>query len=322
MAPEGWEAYSKTLRDPETGNWTRVRKVIEDNGSAADRFLERVRERALELPALPPRPKALPGSAKLLNLYHYHDFHLGMLAWHREGGADYDLKIAQKLFRDTLALGIVRAPRASVGVLALNGDFFHANGIEPVTPRSKHVLDVDGRWQKVLEAGADLVIEAIDTLLGYHDRVIFVAPDGNHDGDALTAMRVFIKRLYRKEPRVEVDDSPSPYVAVEFGKNMLAFHHGHLKKNAELTEVFCSGQFREMWGRTTHCQIYTGHRHHRDREKGGAANITQHSTYAARDANASRGGYVSDREGSVVTFHIGGGIWNEAFIRPELLEAA
>ena len=39
----------------------------------------------------------------LCNLYVMTDCHVGMLAWHREGGADWDLKIAERVLLDALS---------------------------------------------------------------------------------------------------------------------------------------------------------------------------------------------------------------------------
>jgi hypothetical protein len=245
-----------------------------------------------------------------------------MKAWHREGDADWDLAIAARIFRASLADMMARAPRADTAILVLNGDFYHANGTEPVTPRSKNVLDVDNRWEKVKQIGMDLICDAIDVLLDTHPFVKVLPIEGNHDQDAMVDLRVSLRRMYRDNPRLWVNDSPLPYVAIKHGKVMLAFHHGHLKKNAELTEVFVSGRFREMWGQTEYTYIHTGHRHHKDREKGGAAEVSQHSTLAARDAHASRGGYVADRSASVITYHEDWGVWNEAHLPAAMLEMA
>ena len=285
-------------------------------------LVARMAERAESLPVFPRRVHLAPNNDKLANLFHYHDFHLGMKAWHREGDADWDLAIAARIFRASLADMMARAPKADTAILVLNGDFYHANGTEPVTPRSKNVLDVDNRWEKVKQIGMDLICDAIDVLLDTHPYVKVLPIEGNHDQDAMVDLRVSLRRMYRDNPRLWVNDSPLPYVAIKHGKVMLAFHHGHLKKNAELTEVFVSGRFREMWGQTEYTYIHTGHRHHKDREKGGAAEISQHSTLAARDAHASRGGYVADRSASVITYHEDWGVWNEAHLPAAMLEMA
>jgi hypothetical protein len=323
QAAEGFEVYGKTLRDPKTGSWLKTRKAeaLADT-MRFDDLVKRMEERALGLIPFKPQPAVAVEGNKLCNMFMFCDFHLGMHAWHKEGGADWDLKIAAHTFRTTLENMIARAPKADLAILAINGDFYHANGIEPLTPKSKHVLDVDGRWEKVKTIGTDLICDAIDRLLETHAFVKVLPIEGNHDPDAMVDMRVTLRRLYRDEPRVWINDSPLPYVALQFGSNMLCWHHGHLKNNSGLLEVFCSGTFRTIWGATEFTYIHTGHRHHKDREKGGAADLTQHSTMAARDANAARGGYVSARSASVTTYHHDFGIWNEAHISAKMLEAA
>lgn len=63
-----------------------------------------------EIAPLPPvtAPEAL--MSDLCNLYTFTDFHLGMLAWHREGGADWDLAIAEKTLIAYAARSAIHPP--------------------------------------------------------------------------------------------------------------------------------------------------------------------------------------------------------------------
>ena len=61
------------------------------------------------------------------------------------------------------------------------------------------------------------------------------------------------------------------------GKNMLGFHHGHLKKFDKMAEVFIAN-FREMYGRTTNLHIHSGHMHHRELKELATAILEMHPT--------------------------------------------
>ena len=54
----------------------------------------------------------------LANLYVLTDAHVGMLAWEREGGANWDLKIAERTIYDCFMLMLDSAPEAATGIIA------------------------------------------------------------------------------------------------------------------------------------------------------------------------------------------------------------
>jgi hypothetical protein len=107
--------------------------------------------------------------------------------------------------------------------------------------------------------------------------------------------------LYENEPRIKVIDSELPYYVYQHGQTMLAWHHGHLSKNNALPILFAS-QFPKMWGETKKRYAHCGHRHHVEEKEHSGMTVIQHSTLAARDAYASRGGWMSERHVTSITY--------------------
>jgi hypothetical protein len=126
--------------------------------------------------------------------------------------------------------------------------------------------------------------------------------EGNHDPAASVWLRVMLKQLYEKNVRVEIDTSPNPYTVYEHGKTLLGFYHGHLAKLTSLGELFAA-QFRPQWGRCEYVYIHTGHKHHVKEEERSGCKIVQHPTLAAPDAYAARGGWLSKRQATSMTYH-------------------
>lgn len=275
---------------------------------------------AQDLPRL--APLAIPRwtNASLCNLYTMTDCHMGMLAWHKEGGADWDIKIAERVLSGCFEHMVGAAPAARVGVIAQLGDFLHSDGLMPVTPTSGHILDQDGRFAKVVEASIRVLRRLVDFALTRHERVVVLMAEGNHDLASSVWLRAMFKALYENEPRVQVIESELPYYALEHGKTMIAFHHGHLKKNDQLPLTFAA-QFPEMWGRTTKRYAHTGHRHHVEEKEHSGMTVVQHPTIAARDAYAARGGWIAERQVTAMTYHDQFGLVARNTVTPEMLEA-
>lgn len=257
---------------------------------------------AEELPRLDPVPAPAASKAELCNCYVITDYHLSMVAHHEESGDDWDLKIAEKMLLDWFAQAISQAPDSETAIFAQLSDLLHADGIEPLTPASKHVLDVDPRFYKVVRVVIRLLRRIIDMLLVKHKKLHIIMADANHDPVSQIWLREWIAVLYENEPRVTVDRSPSPYNAFEFGKVALFFHHGHKRKVANVSEVF-AGQFRELFGRTKHAYAHTGHLHTLEVKENNLMIVEQHRTLAAKDAYAARGGWLSGRDAKVITYH-------------------
>lgn len=257
----------------------------------------------------------------LLAVYTLTDAHIGMLAWHREGGADWDLQIAERTIAGCFAETIRQMPPAGQAILNQLGDLLHYDGLNAVTPTSGHILDADGRFTKMVEVAVRVIRRVVAMLLAKHDRVHLVLAEGNHDMASSVWLRTMFKALYENEPRITVDDSALPYYAFEFGSVMQIFHHSHLKKNDQLP-LLVAAQFPEMWGRTKYRYIHTGNLHHSWEREYSGVTVIQHQTLAARDAYAARGGWIAQRAMDAITYHRGFGQCGRVIVNPEMLEAA
>ena len=255
----------------------------------------------------------------LLTLYTLTDFHLGMYAWSDESGDDWDLKIATQEMVSAIQEMADGSPNSECGILNLQGDFLHWDGLDAVTPTSKHVLDADTRFGRLVDMALDTIVWAIDSLLAKHQKVKVIICEGNHDLVGSLWIRKILKKLYSKNSRLEVDDTEFPYYAHLHGSIMLGFHHGHKTKNKSLPALFASEpRFRKMWGDAAYCYIHTGHYHHteQDMAEGGGAIVERHPTLSGRDAYAARGGYVSWRAAHAITYHKDSGECRRVTVTP------
>lgn len=239
---------------------------------------------------------------ELLNLYTLSDAHIGMLAWHEDGGADWDVKIAEKTIIDAFAHLIACSPDASHGFFAQLGDGLHSDGMLPVTPSHGHVLDQDGRFHKVVRTAVRIFRTVISMLLQKHEKVTVLMSQGNHDPAGSVWLQEMFSVLFEDNDRVNIIVSPKPYYAIEHGDVMLGFHHGHKTAMEKLPDVFM-GEFREMYGRTKQTYIHCGHRHSIKVIECNSAIIEQHRTIAARDAFSSHGGYKAGRSMTATAYH-------------------
>ena len=276
---------------------------------------------AEQLPRIKPTAPPKAGNADLLNMFVITDYHLGALSWREETGADWDIKIAEEMIIRWFERAIALAPEAETAVFAQLSDFLHADGIEALTPASKNLLDVDSRFAKVVRTAIKILRRVISMLLEKHKRVHIIMADANHDPVSQIWLREWFAVIYENEPRITVDQSPSPYNAYEFGKVALFVHHGHKRKVTNVSEVFAA-QFRDMFGRTKYAYAHMGHLHSVDMKENNLMIVEQHRTLTAPDAYAARGGWLSGRDAQVITYHREFGEVSRVKINSDMLRAA
>lgn len=255
----------------------------------------------------------------LLNCYTLTDAHIGMLASRHEGDANWDVKIAEATLTRAFEAMVLRSPRAQSCVIAQLGDFLHSDGLLPVTPTHGHVLDQDGRFTKIVAAALRVLRRVINCALEHHDHVTVLLAEGNHDPASSVWLRTMFAALYEQEPRVRVLDTARPYYALQHGKVMLAWHHGHLKKMESLP-LLLAAQFPEIWGTTTKRYAHMGHLHNEALREFPGIKVVQHPTLAAKDAYAARGGWLSERQATSYTYHRLHGAVSSAIITPDMLD--
>lgn len=238
----------------------------------------------------------------LLAVYPLGDPHLGMYAWAKESGDDFDLKTARRLTLGAVDRLVSSSPAASTALILPLGDVFHANDQTNQTPAHKHQLDVDSRFVHVLQVGIETFRHCVLRALEKHARVVVRFVAGNHDPQAVWALAFTIAAYFENEPRVEVDLSPARHWFYRFGKVMIGATHGDQSKAEQLLGVMACDR-AEDWGHTKHRYWYCGHVHHSSVKEFPGVTVETFRTLAASDAYAAGNGYRAGRDMRAIIHH-------------------
>lgn len=262
---------------------------------------ERIRA-ALEgmTPAEPVQPPAHVMDGQL-TAYLLSDRHTGLMAWARETGEAYNTELAVQRVRDWVARCVAASPPSHTAVILDNGDGQHADDFTNQTPKSKHGLDVDTRHFRTIEADIVAMATAVELALAKHSKVIVRIMSGNHNPTSWMAILFALAERFRNDPRVEVVKDPSEFFVMEWGKVLLAAHHGD-KAKADRIVHFIADEFAEMWGRTRHRYLFTGHLHSHKSQDIGGMTWEQLRAVTARDAYAYSHAYVSRAQMQAITY--------------------
>lgn len=255
-----------------------------------------------DLPRLPPTVGPEYARSELMAVYPLGDPHIGMLSWAQETGVDWDLAIAEKAFRGVFDRLVKTAPHCEQAVIVNLGDYFHYDNMEGTTSRSKHSLDTDGRYAKMVQVGVRILRQMIHSALEHHKSVRVINATGNHDDTGSLFLSVCLANIYENEPRVTIDQAPAPFHYVQHGKTMFGVHHGHTCKPGQLPGVMAADQ-PVMWGETIHRYWYTGHIHHETKKEFPGVVQESFRTVAAKDAYAAWGGYRAGQDSKCIVLH-------------------
>lgn len=234
----------------------KVAKVIAD---AADELMTRFRDAAPVIPKLSYKPIRDPVLYEISPF----DAHFGKLCWSEETGTGYDLKTADRLYRDAIDGLLGRACGYNIEriLFPIGQDFFHFENYEAVTPKSGNRLDVDSRLPKVLAAGCRAVFNAIERCLSVAP-VHLIHTAGNHDPVTSYMLALWVEARFHHTPHVTVDRSARNRKTYRYGSTLLAFTHGDEEPKRDLPAIVMAENRNELAG-VEHIEIHGGHFHKR-----------------------------------------------------------
>src|SRR3990167_2090051 len=301
--PDGYKVRgTSTLYGPD-GETKLVWVKTREEPLSVDEIASQVREAldGYEPPAeLPSTPE--PGDADLATVYLVSDWHVGLLSWKKETGYNYDLKIALTTIKTAMTRLVSGTPKSSPAVVLGLGDLIHSDNYESMTSRSKNVLDVDGRYPKILFAATQLLLHTIDLALQKHETVLVRILPGNHDDQSAIAVALAVSMFYRNNPRVTVDDDAGRFWWWLWGKVFLGATHGDKAKMRDLPLIMAARN-PEAWGKTKFRHIFTGHIHRDSCIEIGGVTVESLRTPVAPDSYSVGMGFDSGRAVQAITYH-------------------
>lgn len=188
------------------------------------------------------------------------DVHFGKLAWEPETGNNYDLKIAENLFRNAVVDLIAECGNRNITKILLpcGNDWFHIDNRENTTTRGTS-QDVDGRFSKVLATGTLAAVWAVEQLATLAPVQVELLP-GNHDRTMAECLCHILAARFHHTDRVTVGLEPRTRKYVRFGTNLIGLAHGDLVKPENLPALMPVDAKRD-WADTSTHEWLTGHGH-------------------------------------------------------------
>lgn len=294
----GW----RRVQNRETGSWDSVFWKSPNHQDDLIPWAELFKEALGSVPQPLHTPTPDNVSYDLLPRYLIADVHFGMRAWKDETGNEYSIEIAAQRMSEASAMLINAAPYTDRAIILNLGDTLHQNDSKNMTPTSGHILDVDGRFAQAAMAAVKSHVAMIEAAKTKHKHIEVVVLAGNHDPDFTHMLAIALVMRYETDDRVTVHWNPSKLWVFEFGRNMLAAHHGDKTKPDRLA-MLVADVHAPMWGRTYWRYLDTGHIHQDSSKDIGGIFWESHRAITTRDAAAAGFGYTGRSTMKCVTVH-------------------
>ena len=223
------------------------------------------------------------------------DLHIGKLAWGRETGwADYDVRIAEKLFDDALATLLSRTVSHSVDRICfvVGNDLLNTNNPEGTTAAGTQVAS-DSRFHKTFRIAREMSIRAIEHMKKIAPIDVIVVP-GNHDQLATWHLGDSLECYYHKCKDVKIENDPTPRKYYRWGDVMLMWSHKAQGGKREDYPLLMATEQPHMFGETRFHEVHTGDLHQVRLEEKHGIRVRILPSLSAADDWHSRHGFVGN----------------------------
>lgn len=186
------------------------------------------------------------------------DLHLGLLSEVNVTGNEYNMKIAEQLYYDTLndIADEVSGKEFERVLFVVGNDFINSDNINNTTTRGTQ-QDSSNMWHTLVDKATELLINGIDILSEIAPvDVLYVV--SNHDYHSMYGVMNVIRAYYRNCPNVNVICDARERKYYKYGKVLMGFAHNIKPERAlELMSV----EAHEYWSNCKSMIWFLGHLH-------------------------------------------------------------
>ncbi len=199
--------------------------------------------------------------AKLALEINIPDLHIGKLAWGKETGEDYDIKIAVGRYKQAVKELVSRVDISKIEkfILPVGNDLIHVDN-QALTTTAGTYVNSDSRFGKMFQTAKELLVETIEKLSLIAPVDVIIIP-GNHDQVATFTLGEVLHAWFHGSNVVNVINTHTPRKYYQYGANLIMYTHGHREKLNDLG-IICATEQPQLWAATKYRRVHVGHFHH------------------------------------------------------------
>ena len=290
---KGYSTYHR-LKDKDDGSIGRVGEWVKTvNDKFTEQMFEAIREETQPIPIKDiPKCKSVNPDTDVIPWFNIGDGHFGMIAYDREVGHNFDLKIAERELCFAMARSIEQHQGYERCVIQDMGDMTHYDNFDAKTAASGHDLDYDTRFPKMTRVYRRTMEYLVTKALKHFKHVDVIINQGNHSRINDIWMAEHLRALFNKTERVTVLDNECIFIPYRMGNTFVMCHHTDKCRGQKLVDVMMT-DFRQDFGEAKYKYIDGGHIHTRKATEQGDVIIETFNQLAPSDKYAHDAGWRS-----------------------------
>lgn len=234
-----------------------IRKEPDDiwDVKTIDKLFENIKVKNVLPTKIYPSKYSKNGKALIVPLV---DFHLGLLTTTKSNGNEYNLEIAEKLFKQTIETlkEKIEGQEFEEIVFVVGNDFLNSDNLQGTTSAGTP-QDNSTFWFEIVDKAIELIIYGINSLLEV-SKVHVYNVVSNHDVHSMYSVMKVIEMAFLNNKNVTVDTSSLPRKYYKYGKNVIGLTH-NLKLTKALELMTTEG--KEYWHGCNHFYYILAHLH-------------------------------------------------------------
>lgn len=248
------------------------------------------------------KPEA--GTKDCLYVLNIQDLHCAKLSWSVEtGGADWDIRIAERVFRDTVDELVAKTPAGRVEeiLVIIGSDMLQVDNDRSETSKGTYV-DSDTRLPKAFDVASKMLTDVIEKLAARF-KVRCIVFGGNHDYVSSFFLGRYIEAWFRTHPNVAIDAAPRSRKYYGYGKTLIGFDHGDETKLKDLPLILMR-ENQDTISQYLYQEVLCGHFHHESSQDTKGVVVRVAPALCSEDAWHSRKGLIgSVRRSQGLLYH-------------------
>ena len=188
-----------------------------------------------------------------------YDLHLGKIGII---GDEYSMDIAEERLMKAIEHLLIRASSFTIDkiLFVVGNDLLNTDGDKPIPRTTKGTPQFNSDHHiEMYKKARRLMIMAINELAEICSVHVVIMP-GNHDEECIMYLGDALELYYENNDNVLVDNTRPLMKGFKYGKNLIAFDHGHKMKADKAVQILPQ-RFKEMWSDVDYVELHRGHLH-------------------------------------------------------------
>lgn len=175
-------------------------------------------------------------------------------------------------------------------VFVIGNDYFNTDNWHSATTLHMNPQEINARWDSAYEMGFETLVESINFLRNYSNRVKVIVVEGNHAKTKEFYLGHALEVFFKKDKNIIFDRTSKPRKLHVYYNTAIMYHHGNCK--IDQLPLIMASEFPTEWGNTRFHRVHTGDKHFYMEKEISGVRIKQFPSISQTDTWHNENNYI------------------------------